>query len=71
MTVPELFFDKKLKEILPPVANLTRGDKLEPWIPIRKTLDEFARLETEMSIAQSKRREIIEKLVHLHQPRLN
>ena len=57
--------DKRLKELLPRVANLSAVEKLEPFIITGESLAEFERAEKDVETALNKLREIFEKLSQL------
>ena len=57
--------DKRLKDLLPPVSNLSRGEKLQYFIVTKESLDEFASAEKDVKNALTKLREIREKLSEL------
>ena len=54
---------EKQMALLPPVANLTKGEVLILWNPTEETLAEWDKLEKRKQTAQAKRREIIDELV--------
>ena len=54
---------EKQMALLPPVANLTKGEVLILWNPTEETLAEWDKLEKRKQAAQAKRREIIDELV--------
>ena len=64
-TVKYVNADKHLKDLLPSVANLSAGEKLQPFIITEESLAEFERAEKDVETALSKLREILEKLSKL------
>lgn len=64
-TVKYVNADKHLKDLLPPVANLSAGEKLQPFIVTEESLAEFESAEKDVETALNKLREIREKLSQL------
>jgi len=64
-TVKYVKADEHLKSLLPPVADLSKGEKLQPFIPTEESLAEFSRAEEDVKTALNKLREILEKLSEL------
>lgn len=64
-TVKYVEADKRLKALLPPVADLSKGEKLQPFIPTKESLAEFSRAEEDVKTALAKLREILDKLSQL------
>jgi len=64
-TVKYVNADKKLKDLLPVVADVSRGEKLQPFIITEESLAEFERAEKDVETALNKLREIREKLSQL------
>jgi hypothetical protein len=57
--------DNRLKAMLPKVANVSMGEKLEPWVVTKESLAEFEKVENEVEEALSKLREIMDELSNL------
>jgi len=57
--------DKRLKGMLPKVANVSMGEKLEPWVVTEESLARFEKVESEVKEALSKLREIRVELSNL------
>ena len=57
--------DEYLKSLLPPVVDLSKGEKLQPFILTEESLAEFERAEKDVETALNKLREILEKLSQL------
>ena len=57
--------DEYLKSLLPPVVDLYKGEKLQPFILTEESLAEFERAEKDVETALNKLREILEKLSQL------
>ncbi|MBA7706740.1 hypothetical protein ES703_115597 [subsurface metagenome] len=64
-TVKYVNADKHLKELLPPVANLSELEKMQPFIITEESLAEFERAGRDVETALNKLREIREKLSQL------
>ena len=61
--------DERLKALLPRVADLSAGEKMEPWVVTEESLAEFDKVYKEVEEAQKKLREILEQLSKI--PRSN
>ena len=59
--------DDRFKALLPKVANLSIGEKLEPWIPTPEILAKIDNAEKEVNEAQEKLREIRHEISKLPQ----
>ena len=64
-TVKYVKADEHLKSLLPPIADLSKGEKLQPFIPTEESLAEFSSAERDINTALTKLREIMEKLSQL------
>ena len=59
--------DQYLKSLLPPVADLSKGEKLQAFVLTEESLAEFERAEKEVETALTKLREILDKLWELQE----
>lgn len=64
-TVKYIEADNRLKSLLPNVAELSRGEKLQPFIVTKESVAEFASAKKEVDTALSKLREIWDTLSDL------
>lgn len=64
-TVKYVEADNRLKAMLPKVADVSRGEQLEPWVVTEESLAEFDKVEREVEEALKKLREILDELSEL------
>ncbi len=66
-TVKYVKAHEQVVALLPPVADVSRGERLIPWIPTVESLAEFDRAKNNEEVALAKLHEIMDRLWRLHQ----
>ena len=64
-TVKYVEADERLKALLPSVANLSKGEKMQGFILTKESLAEFSKAEEDVKTALNKLQKIQEKLAQL------
>ena len=57
--------DNRLKALLPKPANISAGEKMEPWVVTEESLAEYDKVQKEVEQAQRKLRVIMDQLSKL------